>query len=175
MNRIFLGLGSNVGNRQANLEKCINLLQNIPGLSLRKVSSLYETEPVGYILQDGFLNMVLELDYCKTPFSLLDDIKLIEKSMGRNTSFRWGPRNIDIDILYFGDYITNTHALCIPHSEVFKRMFVLQPLAEIAPEFLCPVSGLNMIELRQACIDESEVVQYKCYGHESLLENVNIN
>jgi len=175
MNRVFLGLGSNTGNRQANLEKCINMLQNIPGLFLKKVSSLYETEPVGYLLQDKFLNMALELDYCKTPFDLLKNIKLIEKSMCRNTFFRWGPRNIDIDILYFGDYIINTHALCIPHSEVSKRMFVLHPLAEIAPGFLCPVSGLNMIELHQACIDESEVVQYKCYGRESLLKNVNID
>lgn len=175
MNRVFLGLGSNIGNRRANLEKCINLLQDIPGLFLRNVSLLYETEPVGYLLQNRFLNMTLELNYCKTPFNLLDDVKLIEKSMSRNTSFRWGPRNIDIDILYFGDYIVNTDSLYIPHSGISKRMFVLQPLAEIAPGFLCPVSGLNMIELRQACIDESEVVQYKCYGQELLLRNININ
>ena len=173
MNRIFLGLGSNVGNRQANLEKCINLLQNIPGLFIIKVSSIYETEPVGYILQDRFLNMALESAYIKTPFDLLDEIKFIEKSMDRDTSFRWGPRNIDIDILYFGDYIINTQALCIPHSEVSNRMFVLKPLAEIAPGFLCPVSGLNMIRLREACTDESEIVQYKCFEKKPLLNNIN--
>ncbi|KPK96382.1 hypothetical protein AMJ80_00355 [bacterium SM23_31] len=173
MNKIFLGLGSNFGDRQANLEKCINLLQNIPGLFIIKVSSIYETEPVGYILQDRFLNMVLEVDYYKTPFNLLAGIKLIEKSMCRNTSFRWGPRNIDIDILYFGGYIITTPVLCIPHSEVSKRMFVLKPLAEIAPGFLCPVSGLNMIRLREACTDESEIVQYKCFEKKPLLNNIN--
>ena len=168
MNNIFLGLGSNVGDRYAHLEACFDRLINSPDIMVRKVSSIYETEPVGYRSQKNFLNMAMKIEHYGSPFTLLRTIKAIERSMGRSTPFRWGPRNIDIDILYYGELIVRTNTLCIPHQEIRKRMFVLQPMAEIAPEFHCPISGQNMIELCNDCTDANVVNKYSVYGQETL-------
>jgi len=160
MKNIFLSLGSNIGNRLLNLQQAIDILQNVNGLSIKQFSSVYETEPVGYTLQPDFLNMVIESEYDKTPEILLQEIKSIEKTIGRESQFHWGPRNIDIDVLYFNSLIFESCYLIIPHPEIRRRLFVLEPLFEIAPTFKCPVSQLTMQELRNICPDRNRVKYY---------------
>ena len=162
MNNIFLGLGSNIEDRLANLKHSVNLLKEAERLTVIKVSSIYETEPVGYTLQPYFLNMVVEIQYDKTPKELLKEVKSIEKTMGRETSFYCGPRVIDIDILYFSTMRYENGDLCIPHPEVRRRRFVIEPLCEIVPDFRCPVSQLAIRELYELCPDRS-IVKYFCH------------
>ncbi|MFC1553896.1 2-amino-4-hydroxy-6-hydroxymethyldihydropteridine diphosphokinase [candidate division KSB1 bacterium] len=147
MNVVYLGLGSNVGSRYNNLEECLLKLQDINGLLITKISSVYETDPIGYTDQDKFLNMAIETIYNYSPHKLLAEVKNIEKIMGRNTKFRWGPRNIDIDIIYFGNKVLKSDDLTIPHKEVLNRKFVLKPLMEIAPELVCPLTGIKISDL----------------------------
>jgi 2-amino-4-hydroxy-6-hydroxymethyldihydropteridine diphosphokinase len=135
--KVFLALGSNLGDRMGNLASAVERLSE--SITIRKVSSVYETEPVYYKEQPLFLNAALsgltELD----PFDLLRFIKGIETELGRQPSFRNAPRLIDIDILFYGDRIINTLELTIPHPHIAERAFVLVPLAEIAPETVHPV------------------------------------
>lgn len=159
-NRKFLGLGSNIENRLSNLRECIRRLLQIPGLILKQWSPIYETRPIDNSPQENFLNMVVEIDYLSTPLQLLKEIKSIETGMGRKTLYRWGPRNIDIDILFFGSEIMKTSLLSIPHPEIVNRNFVLKPMVDIASDFKCPVSGLCITELYRSCIDENKVWDY---------------
>ncbi len=157
---IFLSLGSNVGNRQSNLSNCIGRLSEISGLSIVNLSSIYETEPVGFENQDMFLNIVLEITYKGTPVELLKSVKNIENKMGRKTSLQWGPRIIDVDILYFNDIVIESATITIPHPEIQNRRFVLEPLAEIAPDFQCPNSFYSVRELFDNNCDAHDVVKY---------------
>jgi len=145
MERVYLGLGSNVGDRSGNLEKALAALSG--QIAIEIVSSIYETEPVGYEAQDWFLNLVCcgktELD----PEALLAFTKSIEKGMGRQEAFRNAPRIIDIDILFYGDRIIKTEELIIPHPRITERAFVLVPLAQIAPGFIHPVNGKSISKL----------------------------
>jgi 2-amino-4-hydroxy-6-hydroxymethyldihydropteridine diphosphokinase len=159
-NGIFLGLGSNIGNRQACLSDCIGRLSTVDNLKIVESSSIYETEAVGYKNQDLFLNIVLEIEYSGSPSTLLTTVLHIETTMGRKDRFRWGPRIIDIDILYFNNRIIDTETLKIPHPEVTKRNFVLKPLAEIAPDYCCPLSGNTVQELLENNCDTNAVVMY---------------
>lgn len=159
-NRKFLGLGSNVENRLSNLTECIKRLLQIPGLIIKQNSPIYESKPIDNSSQDNFLNMILEIDYLRTPLKLLKEIKEIEIGMGRKKLYKWGPRNIDIDILYFGSEIIKTPLLSIPHPEIVNRKFVLRPLRDIASDFKCPVSGLCVFEMYKYSIDENKVWDY---------------
>lgn len=163
-NRKFLGLGSNIQNRLFNLRECIRRLLQIQGLILKQLSPIYETSPIDNSPQENFLNMVVEIDFLDTPFQLLKEIKLIETAMGRKTRYRWGPRNIDIDILYFGTEIIKTPLLSIPHPEIANRKFVLIPMNNIASDFNCPGSGLCISELSRSCTDENKVWDYMEFG-----------
>ena len=157
-NRIFLGIGSNVGDSQAHLQECIERLIHIPGLIVNTISSIYETEPVGMKNQENFLNAAVEIEYKNNPYKLLIDVKALERSMGRWEVARWGPRIIDVDIIYFGSVIINSPDLTIPHMEIGNRQFVLTPLEEIASDFHCPVTKLTIAELRNSCNDVNKVV-----------------
>lgn len=144
----YLSLGSNLGNREANLREAISRLQAV-GL-ITAVSSFYETEPVEFTAQDWFLNCVVRLDTERTPPDLLQSILDIEQSMGRRRTQSKGPRNIDIDILLFGDSVVNDADLTIPHPAMHQRRFVLAPLAEIASNALHPVLHKTAKELLEA-------------------------
>lgn len=154
---IFLGLGSNVGDRLGNLKQALQQLAELSGTELIRCSSIYETEPVGLKQQQDFLNLAAEVASTHTPQSFLQQIQIIEDEMGRTRDLHWGPRTIDIDILYWGQEVISIDMLQIPHPEVRKRRFVLQPLAEIAADF-CPPPDLNPVRyLLERCKDESSV------------------
>jgi 2-amino-4-hydroxy-6-hydroxymethyldihydropteridine diphosphokinase len=146
--RVFLSLGSNVGNRAANLKTAIDRLGSLG--KVLAVSSCYETEPVEFAAQPWFLNCAVELDTEKMPKQLLAAILDIEREMGRRRVQRKGPRTIDIDILLFGNSIIKMEGLTIPHPAMHERRFVLEPLAEIAPEARHPVFKRSIGELRDA-------------------------
>ena len=142
---VYLGLGSNLGNRQDNLDRALDLLSQ--RLRIGKVSSVYDTEPVGNIEQPRFLNLVCQIYTTLTPKELLILAKGIESKLGRVSSRPNAPRTIDIDILFYGDQVVETPELVIPHPRLAERAFVLVPLAEIAPGLVHPVSGKAIKEL----------------------------
>lgn len=142
---VYLGLGSNLGNRQGNLVQAVSYLGE--RVNIGQVSSLYETEPVGYREQPWFLNAVCRGATQLSPEELLDFAKEIESDLGRVSGFRNAPRPIDIDILLYGNLIVGTPQLIIPHPRLAERAFVLVPLAEIAPDLVHPVSQKTVREL----------------------------
>lgn len=146
MTTVFLGLGSNRGNRKKNILRAIKLLKR-SGQKVLRLSSLRETKPYGYKKQKKFLNAVVKLKTKLLPSELLELCKKIEKKIGRTKSFRWGPREIDVDILFFGKKIIKNKKLTIPHKDLHNRAFVLQPLMEIAPNFVHPVLKKRVSEL----------------------------
>jgi len=142
---VFLSLGSNMGNRQANLDKAIDLLSQ--RLRPGQISSVYETEPIGNPDQHRFLNLVCQVFTRLAPEELLTLAKGIELKLGRVHGTFNAPRPIDIDILFYGDEVIETEELTIPHPRLNQRAFVLIPLVEIAPDLVHPVSGSTAREL----------------------------
>jgi 2-amino-4-hydroxy-6-hydroxymethyldihydropteridine diphosphokinase len=145
---VYLSLGSNVGDREAQLRDAETRLAAVGRVVA--VSSFYETEPVEFTQQPWFLNCALALETSKTPQQLIAAILRIEEEMGRQRVQKKGPRSIDIDILLFDDVILDSPELTIPHPALQQRRFVLEPLAEIAPEVLHPVLKKTIRELRDA-------------------------
>jgi 2-amino-4-hydroxy-6-hydroxymethyldihydropteridine diphosphokinase len=145
---VYLSLGSNVGDRAANLNAAIGRLDSLG--KVVAVSSFYETEPVEFTAQPWFLNCAVKLDTEKMPKQLLRGVLDIEQQLGRRRGERKGPRTIDIDILLFGNSIIDTKGLTIPHQAMNVRRFVLEPLAEIASEIRHPVFKRTVRELRDA-------------------------
>lgn len=145
---VYLSLGSNVGDRAGNLDLAISRLGALGEVAA--VSSFYETEPVEFAAQPWFLNCAVKLDTEKMPKQLLAGILDLEQEMGRRRQQKKGPRNIDIDILLFGSSIIEAKGLTIPHPALHQRRFVLEPLAEIAPEVRHPAFKRTIRELRDA-------------------------
>ncbi len=145
---VYLSLGSNMGDTEENINKAIKLLDNEDDCHVIRVSALRITKPVGSIAQNDFLNGALCLSTLKTPCELLELIAYIEKELKRVRSVHWGPRTIDLDILLYDDQIIQSENLTIPHLEMDKRLFVLEPMAEIAPWLRHPVLGKTMKELK---------------------------
>ena len=145
----YVGLGSNVGNKIANCARALTELSS-PDISIQRVSSLYKTDPVGYVDQERFVNGVVEVCTELSIRSLLERVKIIEKNMGRKTGVRWGPRVIDLDILLYGSEVCESEDLVIPHPRLHERRFVLVPLVELVPEFMHPGLNKTMRELLAA-------------------------
>ena len=141
MHLAYIGFGSNIGDRQAYIHNALHRLAAEEGVILQKVSSLYETAPVGYEEQGEFLNGVAEIQTCLSPHRLLHTLKKIETAVGRQHRIRWGPREIDLDLLIYGDVCLREEGLIVPHPEMHRRGFVLVPFAEIASGVVHPVLG----------------------------------
>ncbi len=155
MSIAFLGLGTNLGEREKNLDRAIEMLER--KMCLCECSSRYETAAWGYAEQPDFLNQVLKVQTDLTPLRLLNYLKKIEVELGRVESFRYGPRLIDIDILFYDDLIRNTSRLQIPHPRLTERAFVLIPLEEIAPDWVHPVSNKTVAQLLADLPDKTGV------------------
>jgi 2-amino-4-hydroxy-6-hydroxymethyldihydropteridine diphosphokinase len=155
----YLGLGSNLGDRMAALEKARALLE-ARGFATIARSSTWQTEPVGGPPQGPFLNEVLAGETTLSAEDLLEACLATEREMGRVRNERFGPRTIDVDVLFYGDERRDAPGLSIPHPRLHERLFVLVPLAEIAPALRHPVLGLTVAEMRARCPDASEVHLY---------------
>lgn len=145
--RAFVGLGSNLGEREALVRQALDELGALPDTTLILVSSLYDTEPVGEIEQPRFLNAVAMLDTELTARQLLWNLQRIEARLGRVRTQRWGPRTMDLDLLLYGDLVIEEADLQLPHPELGNRAFVLVPLVELDPLLTHPVSGLTAVQL----------------------------
>ena len=154
MSIVYVGIGSNLGDREKNCLRAIALLER-NGIVVRQRSSLYETMPWGMRDQPLFLNMAIEAETGLKPQELLELLKNVEIEVGRKKSARWGPRTIDLDILLYDDATLRTETLTIPHPLLHKRDFVLIPLCEIAPDLRHPVLQSTMNELLQKLRNES--------------------
>jgi len=134
MSKAYLGLGSNIGDKKENIDNAVDMLNSNEQIEVKKVSSYYETEPVGYHDQDWFLNVALEIDTTLDPYQLLEFCGLIEEKLKRKRVIRWGPRTIDVDILLYEGFESKDERLTVPHPRMMERAFVMIPLYEIAPE-----------------------------------------
>jgi 2-amino-4-hydroxy-6-hydroxymethyldihydropteridine diphosphokinase len=155
---VYFGLGSNMGTREENLDRALELLSQ--RMRLGKVSSIYDTDPLGNVNQPRFLNMVCQAFTRLSPEGLLALAKGIESKMGRHGK-SGEPRPIDIDILLYGDKVMETPELIIPHPKLMERAFVLIPLVEIAPDLVHPVSGKTMKELLKAVKEVQGVFKWE--------------
>jgi 2-amino-4-hydroxy-6-hydroxymethyldihydropteridine diphosphokinase len=134
----FLGLGSNLGDRLATLQRAIDLLAAEPGISVRRTSRVWETDPVGGLEQPDFLNVVAQIDTALEPHDLLETVNRIEAALGRTRDIRWGPRTIDIDILLIDGLTIHDERLTVPHPRLHERAFVVMPLLELLPDPVLP-------------------------------------
>jgi 2-amino-4-hydroxy-6-hydroxymethyldihydropteridine diphosphokinase len=152
-----VGIGSNLGNSIGNCLRVVELISFLDDVEVLQRSSLYRTEPVGFSEQDPFINCVIGAKTTLSAHVFLKSLQRIENEMGRIRAEKWGPRTIDLDILFYGDLTIGDGTLLIPHPELHKRRFVLVPLCEIAPDFVHPVFGVSVKELLGDLKDESSV------------------
>jgi 2-amino-4-hydroxy-6-hydroxymethyldihydropteridine diphosphokinase len=160
MKRIYLSLGSNVGNRVGHIQKACGLLPTA-GVEIRRASSLYRTEPVDFIPQRSFVNCVVEADTDLMPLQLLKAVQSVERQLGRRRGITKGPRPIDIDILLYENVVVRSAALTIPHERLSERRFVLIPLGELAGRVRHPVSQRTVLEMLHETADMSQVIKLK--------------
>jgi 2-amino-4-hydroxy-6-hydroxymethyldihydropteridine diphosphokinase len=160
MKIVFLGIGTNLGSREDNLEQAVAQIEKYIG-QVRKSSSVYETDPWGFHSDEAFLNMVIEVETELRPQELIAKVLKIESSLGRvRNEQQYSPRVIDIDILLYNNLVIDELNLKIPHPRLHERKFVLIPLCEIAPEMIQPVLGKTFGELLEICEDGSEVRRF---------------
>lgn len=153
--RAYIGVGSNMGDRMGYISRAIEQMKQEEGIRIVRISSLSETEPYGNVEQDDFINGCIGIDTLKDPGELLEFLLDLENKAGRKRLVHWGPRTLDLDILLYDDLVLNEEKLTIPHIEISKRQFVLEPLAEIAPYVRHPVFNRTILELKEG-LEEKE-------------------
>ncbi|WP_394239398.1 2-amino-4-hydroxy-6-hydroxymethyldihydropteridine diphosphokinase [Niallia oryzisoli] len=157
----FLSLGTNMGNRIKNLEEALKRLQNDYPIEVVNVSSIYETDPVGYEEQDLFLNMAVQVKTSLSPYQLLEACLQTEKELGRKREIRWGPRTIDLDILLYNDENITSEMLIVPHPRMHERSFVIIPLLEISPNIMLPTLKQPLCKIADHLSDKEGVRVWK--------------
>lgn len=159
MTKAFVALGSNLGERETHIRRAVEELGKLPRTKVERVSSLYDTAPIGEVEQPRFLNAVACVETELTAGELLWNLLLVEQRLGRVRAKvkKWGPRSIDLDLLFFGDSVIDEPSLKVPHPEAHLRAFVLAPLAELDPEFVHPVLGETIAAILQRLPKESGV------------------
>jgi 2-amino-4-hydroxy-6-hydroxymethyldihydropteridine diphosphokinase len=158
MKRVFLSLGSNLGDRSGNIKRALDALA-AAGLDVRRVSSFYRTEPVEFRQQPWFVNCVAEVATELLPLQLLNAIQKVERQMGRRRAINKGPRKIDIDILLYENVVVRSRALTIPHERMAERRFVLAPLRELDARLRHPVTDRTVAEMLNETADPSQVIR----------------
>lgn len=163
---VYIGIGSNMGDREENILSAIEKIGMVMGTStiVTKVSNVYETKPVGYSDQGDFLNCVVEIKTQLKPEELLVELLNIEEELKRKRTVKWGPRTIDLDVLLFDDEILSNENLVVPHPRMHERLFVLEPLCDLAPYKLHPILRTRIIDLKESLIktEQDDVRLYKC-------------
>jgi len=165
---VYLSLGSNIGKRLRNLQTAIKRLREI-GFDIIKSSAIYKTDAWGVTDQPNFLNLILKGKTKLSPKELLKEIKRIEKEIGRKPTKKWGPRVIDIDILFYDKKVFKSNVLTIPHPQLHKRAFVLIPLKEIAPRLIHPLIKKTVSQMLNNLNDNNSVVLYNKSAKEKIL------
>ncbi len=156
----YIGIGSNIGDRSKNIREAIRLLEDHPLVKVVNLSHFYETEPLTLKgeKQNWYLNCVLKIRTTLNPVRVFHVLQEVEKLLGRERTARWAPRTIDLDLLFFDDEIIRTNYLIVPHPRLHQRRFVLEPLAEIAPDFIHPIKGTAVKTLLKNLGDNKKVV-----------------
>jgi len=154
----YIGLGSNLGDREENCKSALSFLGSSKSIEIRKVSSFYSSSPVGYLEQPNFVNGAAEVSTDFAPHELYSEMARVEKRLRKNTPFENGPRTIDLDLLMFDELISSDTVLTLPHPRMHKRRFVLEPLVEIAPNLIHPILKQSVKFLRDS-LEEVDYVQ----------------
>ncbi|MFN0072406.1 MAG: 2-amino-4-hydroxy-6-hydroxymethyldihydropteridine diphosphokinase [Chloroflexota bacterium] len=162
MTLAYVGLGANIGDPPAAIERAVSEIRALPGTLLLRQASRYCTAPVGLLDQPDFMNTVVEIETSLTPEVLLQRFQMIELALGRQPTVHWGPRVIDLDLLLFGDVTLATAELTVPHAQMWRRLFVIAPLAELRPDLNDP-DGVSILT-RCAQLSHSQCVQREHAG-----------
>ncbi len=167
MSTVYLCVGSNIGDRVSYLQQANNLLKDTEGITVLESSSIYETEPVGYKEQEWFANAVLKIETTLDPQTILNECMRIEKQMGRDRTLekKWGPRTLDLDILFYDNKVILEESLQIPHPRIHQRAYALVPLLELDPDFIHPVIKKSVFEMHNDLEAPEEVYLYGTRGN----------
>ncbi len=157
MSKVYLGLGSNMGDRREYLNKALAILRNHDRIQELQISKWYETEPVGYVDQDPFLNIVVELVTNLDPYEVLGLCAEIEEELNRVRVIRWGPRTIDVDVLLYDDWTSKDEKLLVPHPRMTERAFVMKPLSDLCPDRLIGTRTVQEIAEELGAVGIQEV------------------
>jgi dihydroneopterin aldolase/2-amino-4-hydroxy-6-hydroxymethyldihydropteridine diphosphokinase len=159
--KVFIGIGSNLGNKEENICKAIKLIGELDSTEVIDASSFYKTSPVGFVDQDWFINAVIKIKTYLPPNELMSSLLSIESSLGRIRKEKWGARTIDLDILFYGNIILNEEDITVPHPHLHERKFVLEPFCEIEPEFVHPVYNKSILRLCNELQGDERITKLK--------------
>ena len=147
--KAYLGVGTNMGHKQANVDEAIKLINASGNTKVTKISKMYETKPVGYLEQDDFLNCALEINTLLSPKELVRFLLEVEKGLKRERVIKWGPRTIDLDVLLYDNIISEDEEIIIPHPRMHERLFVMEPLCDIAANVIHPILMKRNYEIKE--------------------------
>jgi len=148
----YIGVGGNMGDKEKNVKMALELISNSYHSKITKTSKLYETRPVGYLEQDDFLNCAAQVKTLLSPLEFVNFLLSIEKDLKRERVIRWGPRTVDLDVLLYDNVISSIEEIILPHPRMHERMFVLQPLSDIAPYVIHPILNKTIIQLKESLL-----------------------
>lgn len=153
--KAYIAIGTNLGDKEKNIREALEIISNSSHTKINKIAKYYNTEPVGYTDQDEFLNTAIEIKTLLNPKNLMKFLLEVEKSLKRERIIRWGPRTLDLDVIFYDDLISSDEEVIIPHPRMEERLFVLNPLCDIAPYKLHPILNKRIIDIRDSILKDS--------------------